>query len=40
VVVRTRPICAYPNRARYKGTGSIDDAASFVCKKGGWEDED
>jgi len=40
VVTRTRPICAYPNRARYVGKGSIDDAASFVCKKGGWEDED
>jgi len=40
VVTRTRPICAYPNRAVYKGTGSIDDAANFVCKKGGWEDGD
>jgi tannase/feruloyl esterase len=38
VVTRTRPICAYPNRAVYKGQGSIDDAANFVCKKGGWED--
>lgn len=40
VVVRTRPICAYPNRAHYKGKGSIDDASSFVCKKGGRKDGD
>jgi feruloyl esterase len=31
-VDRTRPLCAWPAVARYKGTGSIDDAASFVCK--------
>jgi pimeloyl-ACP methyl ester carboxylesterase len=30
-VVRTRPLCAYPQTARYKGTGSIDDAANFTC---------
>jgi feruloyl esterase len=28
---RTRPICAYPNVARYKGTGSIDAAENFTC---------
>lgn len=28
---RTRPICPYPQVARYKGTGSIDEAASFSC---------
>jgi hypothetical protein len=33
VVDRTRPICAYPQVAAYKGgTGSIDEAANFVCK--------
>ena len=32
VVDRTRPICAYPQVAAYKGSGSIDDAANFVCK--------
>jgi feruloyl esterase len=32
-VLRTRPLCAYPAVARYKGSGSIDDAASFVCTK-------
>jgi len=31
-VDRTRPLCPYPQIARYKGTGSIDDAANFVCK--------
>ena len=29
---RTRPLCAYPSQARYTGTGSIEDAANFVCK--------
>ncbi len=28
---RTRPLCAYPQVARYKGSGSTDDAANFVC---------
>ena len=28
---RTRPICAYPNEARYKGAGSIDAAENFAC---------
>jgi feruloyl esterase len=30
-VDRTRPLCPYPQVARYKGTGSIDDAANFAC---------
>jgi len=30
-VVRTRPLCPYPQVARWKGAGSIDDAASFTC---------
>jgi feruloyl esterase len=30
-VTRTRPLCAYPQVARYKGQGSIDDAANFSC---------
>ena len=29
--VRTRPLCAYPQVARYSGKGSIDDAANFTC---------
>jgi len=32
VVDRTRPLCPYPQMAAYKGTGSIDDAANFVCR--------
>lgn len=31
-VDRTRPLCAYPQVARYSGTGSIDAAASFRCE--------
>jgi feruloyl esterase len=30
---RTRPLCAYPQVAKYKGTGSTDDAKNFVCTK-------
>ena len=29
--VRTRPLCPYPQVARYSGQGSIDDAANFKC---------
>jgi feruloyl esterase len=32
VVERTRPLCPYPQVAVYKGTGSTDEAANFVCK--------
>jgi feruloyl esterase len=31
-VVRTRPLCPYPQVARYSGQGSIDDAANFRCE--------
>ena len=31
-VDRTRPLCAWPQVARYSGSGSIDDEANFVCK--------
>jgi feruloyl esterase len=31
-VDRTRPLCPYPQVARYKGTGSIDEAANFECR--------
>ena len=30
-VTRTRPLCPYPQVAKYKGTGSIDRAESFAC---------
>ena len=29
---RTRPLCAYPTVATYKGNGSIEDAANFSCR--------
>jgi hypothetical protein len=32
VVERTRPLCPYPQTAHYKGSGSTDEAANFVCK--------
>jgi feruloyl esterase len=31
-VDRTRPLCPYPQVASYKGSGSTDDTANFVCK--------
>jgi feruloyl esterase len=31
-VVRARPLCPYPQIARYKGSGSIDEASNFVCR--------
>jgi len=30
---RTRPLCPFPLIARWKGTGSKDDAANFVCER-------
>ena len=33
VVDRTRPVCAFPERAVYKGSGSTDSADSFVCRR-------
>jgi feruloyl esterase len=32
VAARTRPLCAFPLTAHWKGSGSTDDAANFVCK--------
>ena len=31
-VDRTRPLCAYPQVATYKGSGSTDEAANFGCR--------
>src|SRR5262245_20491121 len=31
-VLRTRPLCPYPQTSSYKGSGSTDEATSFVCK--------
>jgi hypothetical protein len=30
-LVRTRPLCPYPQVAKYKGSGSTDEAANFDC---------
>jgi feruloyl esterase len=32
VVNRTRPLCPYPQEARWNGTGSTDQAGNFVCE--------
>jgi hypothetical protein len=29
---RSRPLCAYPQHAEYKGQGNPEDAASFECR--------
>jgi feruloyl esterase len=39
-IARTRPLCAYPKTAVYKGTGSTDDAANFECRKPRERNED
>ncbi|HEY2872212.1 MAG TPA: tannase/feruloyl esterase family alpha/beta hydrolase [Reyranella sp.] len=31
-LVRTRPLCPYPQVAHYSGNGSQDEAANFACK--------
>jgi pimeloyl-ACP methyl ester carboxylesterase len=33
-ITRSRPLCQYPLVAKYKGTGSTDDATNFVCNTG------
>ncbi len=33
IVDMTRPLCPYPQVARYKGVGSTNDAANFECKE-------
>ena len=30
--IRTRPVCPYPQRAVYKGSGSTDEEQNFVCQ--------
>lgn len=30
---RTRPLCAYPQHAHYKGVGNVESAESFLCKE-------
>lgn len=31
-VIRTRPLCPYPQVAEYKGSGELTDAANFACQ--------
>jgi feruloyl esterase len=31
-VVMTRPLCAYPNVAKWDGVGDTDAALSFTCE--------
>jgi feruloyl esterase len=38
VVDRSRPLCSYPEVARYKGRGNPNDARNFVCVSIGDED--
>lgn len=30
-VMATRPLCPFPQVAKYKGAGATSDAANFVC---------
>jgi len=30
-VAMTRPLCLFPQIAKYKGSGAVTDAANFVC---------
>ena len=30
---RSRPLCAYPQHAQYKGQGNPEDAANFECRE-------
>ncbi|MBI4905422.1 MAG: tannase/feruloyl esterase family alpha/beta hydrolase [Acidobacteria bacterium] len=34
-VEKTRPLCAYPKVAKYKGSGDTNDAANFTCEAAG-----
>jgi feruloyl esterase len=31
--VRSRPLCPYPEVAKYRGSGSVDEAANFACRE-------
>ena len=33
-ITRSRALCQYPLVAKYKGSGSTDEAANFVCSSG------
>ena len=36
-IIETRPLCPYPQWAKYEGTGSTKFSANFVCESGGNE---
>jgi feruloyl esterase len=36
-VLKTRPVCPYPQVAIYKGSGDTNDAANFQCGKPTWK---
>lgn len=38
--VRSRPLCAYPQTAKWTGVGSTDDATNFVCVDGRHDPDD
>jgi hypothetical protein len=31
-ILRTRPLCPYPQLVKYRGTGDINDATNYTCK--------
>ena len=33
-ITRSKPLCQYPQVAKYKGSGSTDEAANFTCSNG------
>jgi feruloyl esterase len=33
-LLMTRPLCAYPQFSKYKGSGDVNDARNFVCEAG------
>jgi feruloyl esterase len=35
-ILKTRPVCAYPEVAIYKGSGDINDAANYKCGEPTW----
>ena len=38
-IARQRPLCPYPQEARWTGQGSTDDAANFECVGPGSDDD-
>jgi hypothetical protein len=36
-LLKTRPVCPYPQVAIYRGSGDTNDAANFKCGKPTWK---